>query len=94
MQTDPTRVFAPFTPEQVVILNRYQRERVFHPFTCGNRDGHPMDPEGDYGVLVATEAGWVCRHCDYTQTWAHSWMADDTNWQRFFPWTVGRDSAE
>lgn len=70
---------SPFTPEQVEGLNRYQRLALTHPFTCANRGdaAHAeLDPEGDYGVLVATEAGWVCRHCDYTQTWAHAFMAD------------------
>lgn len=28
-------VYAPFTPEQIESLNRYQPSGVFHPFTCG-----------------------------------------------------------
>lgn len=67
---------APFTQEQVDGLNRWQAAGTVHPFTCGNRSGHPMDPEGDYGVLVATPEGWVCRHCDYTQNFAHDFMVD------------------
>ncbi len=62
---------APWTLEQVTAAIAWQNSPKVHPYTCGNRDGHPLDPEGDYGVLVPTEDGWVCRHCDYTQDWAH-----------------------
>lgn len=72
--TDARTIHAPFTPEQVEALNRWQRNPLLHPYTCGKRTGHPWDPEGDYGVLVATEAGWICRHCDYTQDWALAMM--------------------
>lgn len=64
-------LFAPFTPEQVERLNRYQVEASMHPFTCANRDSHS---EG--AVLTATVDGWVCGECDYTQTWAHRFMAE------------------
>ena len=30
------KTFAPWTPEQVEALNRYQTESGWHPFTCGN----------------------------------------------------------
>lgn len=63
-------VRAPWTEEQIERLAAWQLNPAVHPYTCGNRDDHPMDPEGDYGVLVPTENGWVCRHCDYTQDWA------------------------
>lgn len=33
-------------------------------------------------LLVATEAGWTCPTCDYTQDWAWSWMADRT-WEEW-----------
>jgi len=59
---------APFTPDQVESLNGYQVAEVFHPFTCGNDSSH--------FVLIAEPAGWVCLDCDYTQNWAHEWMAD------------------
>jgi hypothetical protein len=65
-----------FTPEEVASLNAYQNERVFHPFTCasGNRtDSNHLDGEG---VLLATEDGWTCPFCPYTQNWAHNWMKD------------------
>lgn len=62
-------VRAPFTPEQVEQLNRYQQGGWMHPFTCGVGTGRHLD-------LVATEAGWICPDCDYTQDWAHGFMAD------------------
>lgn len=57
---------APWTFEQVEALNRFQKCGRFHPFTCGNNSGHQD--------LLATESGWVCTDCDYTQDWAHSIM--------------------
>lgn len=70
-----TKIIAPFTPAQVTALQFYQDEAPFHPFTCGNRDDHP-ELHGDKGVLVPTVRGWVCQFCDYTQNWAHDFMAD------------------
>lgn len=63
---------APFTDDQVETLNRFQVGGWFHPFTCGRRAEHP-DNEG---VLVASNDGWHCPVCDYTQDWAHWFMAD------------------
>jgi len=64
---------APFTPEQVVALNRFQQCGRFHPFTCGGnrKDAAHLDGEG---VLVATPEGWRCPYCDYKQDWAHDEM--------------------
>lgn len=58
-------------------MNEFQRVGRFHPFTCANRSdgGHNRDL-GDLGTLVATEDGWICPSCDYTQDWAHPFMAD------------------
>ncbi len=66
-----------FTPDEVKSLNAFQRSRVRHPYTCckDNRDRHHLDGEG---VLVATERGWVCLYCDYTQESAAPWMK---NWR-------------
>lgn len=67
MQRSPVILQAPFTDEQVAALNRWQRSNFVHPFTCnGVHDGDR--------VLVATRDGWVCRHCRYTQDWAHDSM--------------------
>lgn len=47
-------------------LNSHQKRKDFHPFTCGKNhtDSNHLDGEG---VLVATENGWICPFCDYTQ---------------------------
>ena len=62
-----------------------------HPFTCPNRgEGISYDDAGtadysgathgteggDRGILIATEAGWICPHCGYRQDWAHAAMAE------------------
>lgn len=65
---------APWTFEQVVALSHWQEGKHFHPFTCGNREGHPV-LNGDNGVLVPTVNGWICQFCDYKQDWAHDFMA-------------------
>lgn len=54
---------APFTPEQIDALNKYQNSGIFHPYTCGN--------EKCRQDLIATENGWICPCCEYTQNWAH-----------------------
>lgn len=75
-----TVVVAPFTPEQVFALDRYQRSDgpwAMHPFTCANRgDSKHGRYDGDLGTLVPTTRGWICRNCDYTQNWAHTFMCD------------------
>lgn len=77
-----TRIRAPFTPEQVRALNRWQQDARVHPFTCGlNRadDAHRAyaaeHSQHDWGILVATRDGWVCPVCGYRQYWAHGFMA-------------------
>lgn len=74
--TSVSRVYAPFSHEQVESLNDYQKSGLFHEFTCGGEHEHAV-------VLVATGAGWVCPEgCGYLQIWAHPWMADG-KWRRF-----------
>lgn len=75
------QIQAPFTATQVRGLNEYQTGTAFgmrmHPFTCAERgDGHHGEEGGDTGVLIATYEGWVCPSCDYTQDWAHGFMAN------------------
>lgn len=80
------QITVPFTPDQVNALNQYQvgvHGGLPSPsFTCPNRSdagpgGQAHGQEGgDLGVLVATPAGWICPHCDYTQDWAHAFMAE------------------
>jgi hypothetical protein len=59
---------APFTQEEIDVLNEHQKNREFHPYTCGGnrKDAKHLDGEG---VLVATEDGWKCPFCDYKQNW-------------------------
>jgi hypothetical protein len=50
-----------------------------HPFSCPDREepGHEII-NGDLGTLTATNDGWVCTGCGYTQDWARESMADGT----------------
>jgi hypothetical protein len=68
-----TRVYAPFSLDQIEALNAFQKLGYFHPFTCGNRNDHVSN-----STLVASEKGWSCPHreCGYTQDWAFEFMAD------------------
>lgn len=61
---------APWTIDQVHALNAYQRLGYVHEFTCA--ESH----DGRDRILRATSGGWKCPTCDYTQDWAHEWMAD------------------
>lgn len=80
--TRPEKVTAPFTAEQVTVLNQYQHSGFFHPFTCG-RCRDTLGCEKDERLLVATLAGWVCPTCDNTQDWCHAFMADpDAPWMQ------------
>jgi hypothetical protein len=71
---------APWTPEQVAALNRFQAEGGMHPFTCGN------DHATGALHLVAHEDGWHCwlPDCDYRQDWAHAFMAEPDAWPKPF----------
>jgi len=53
----------PWNDAEVLALNAYQQNPTFHPYTCGN------EHEGTK-ILIATNDGWVCPECDYTQKWA------------------------
>lgn len=64
------RTEPPWSDAQVEALNRFQSLRLFHPFTCPHHSGL-RDKDR---ALVATRQGWRCRHCTYTQAWAHRWM--------------------
>jgi hypothetical protein len=73
---------APWTEEQVTKLNDFQKNRSYHPFTCGGDRGDEahrihatINGEEDWGILIATKDGWVCPVCDYKQDWALDWMA-------------------
>lgn len=76
-----SKIYAPFTPEQVQILNEVQASTCgdmpkFHPFTCpsrGEADHAPANAGTD--LLIATENGWVCPFCAHQQDWAYAVMA-------------------
>ena len=62
-------IYAPFSDEQVLKLNEFQKSKKFHPFTCDcGRDRE------DKGILIATNEGWICPCGEYKQNWAHSFM--------------------
>jgi hypothetical protein len=69
------QIKAPWTPEQVSALDNFQNHRgpwavhPMHEFTCAHHS--------QVGVLVPTVRGWICQFCDYTQDWAHAFMADE-----------------
>ena len=66
-------VRAPWTSEQVQVLNDFQQRGGMHPFTCG-----ALHVSGQSPVLEATHAGWICPDpaCEYTQDWAHAFMVE------------------
>jgi hypothetical protein len=74
------QITAPWTRDQVNVLNRFQQEANMHPFTCG-----ALHASGQSPVLEATPAGWACPDptCEYTQDWAHAFMADPDAWPKF-----------
>jgi len=78
------QIKAPFTKDQVTALNSYQVSDQMPPFTCGgDKDGdRHNEAHKEYaerlsvksGTLIATEEGWRCPVCTYTQDWAHDFM--------------------
>jgi hypothetical protein len=72
---NPDHIYAPFTEEQVKNLNEYQASGQLHPFTCGGTYcGDRSKHEG--GLLEATRSGWICPCKQYSQNWAHKFMAE------------------
>jgi hypothetical protein len=71
----PDRFVAPWTPDQVEALNRWQGSDEVHPFRCGCG-----------AVLRASAEGWRCDDPErnawdgppgrLVQDWAHAFMAD------------------
>lgn len=84
VEAQNTRIVPPWTDQQVANLNAYQRSGRFHPFTCGGNRTDEKHLDGE-GLLIASNNGWHCPYCDYTQTWAHSFM---TISQEAFLWQV------
>jgi hypothetical protein len=76
-----TKITAPWDDATVAALNRWQAAGYVHPFTCGgdrsdaaHKAYAAFHGQPDWGILVATRAGWVCPVCAYHQTWAHDFM--------------------
>lgn len=67
----PQRIEAPWNAAQVMALNSYQQLGYVHPFTCRDRGDGSHEGESE---LLATENGWVCSQCPYTQNWAYGFM--------------------
>lgn len=62
--------------DEILNMNINQTSGMRHPFTCPNRgNGEHRTFNGDLGALIATRRGWICCWCDYTQDWAHGFMA-------------------
>jgi hypothetical protein len=75
------KIRPPWTLEQVAALNEFQRRGGMHPFTCGGEHS-PGSPK-----LIAHVDGWHCSDpysegCDWTQDWAHAFMANPEKWPR------------
>lgn len=83
----PEFIEAPFTLRQVELLNKYQENSAFHPYTCGNDSNH---------ILVADIDGWRCPECDYKQNWAHRASCEVANYDSKSSWDLiqfDRDEA-
>lgn len=75
--TDPHKIYAPWTRSEVRALNTYQRSGIFHEFTCGAYPPNDRQMEACGAALVATADGWCCPRCGrWKQTWAHQFMAE------------------
>lgn len=58
------KIRSPFTSAQQQALYDWQNDPRVHPFTC------------DEGHTLVVDRHWYCHECDYTQYWAHAFMAD------------------
>lgn len=84
------KVRAPWTPDQVVALKRWQERGDVHEFTCPGPDCRPAraregadEAGGDMVIapapcpsrnLIPTPDGWVCACGRYRQDWAYAFM--------------------
>jgi len=82
-----SRIYAPFTDEQVDQLHQWQSgmvkaltpenyliEMPTHPFTCCSHDGCKRSEREDEGVLIPSNEGWICPCGEYKQNWCHDFM--------------------
>lgn len=62
-----SKMYVPWTQEQIDALNKWQKCGYVHPYTCGGK----IDGKDCREDLIATKDGWVCpKNCGYTQNWA------------------------
>jgi hypothetical protein len=67
-----------FSKSNVEKLNEYQNNKSVHPFTCNGKNCKKTI-ENNFGILIATEEGWICQCSDYKQHWFHSKIIKLTN---------------
>lgn len=64
---------APFTPEQVIVLLKWQ-EGLGHPLTCCGHDGCTRPVELEDGILIPSENGLTCPCGKYIQDWVPDFL--------------------
>jgi hypothetical protein len=64
----------PFTDEQVEALNKFQTLGYMYEFTCMRYKGCNCSDENNWGLLTATNEGWICPCGKYKQDWAWEFM--------------------
>ena len=77
------KIYAPFTVEQVEMLNDWQISFNVHPYTCPNR-GESLhgENERDQGVLNVSQDGLKCQDCGYLQLWAFDYKIPKSFFQQ------------
>ncbi|WP_200216391.1 hypothetical protein [Micromonospora coerulea] len=84
LPTHTPKVYAPFTPEQVALLCRWQATSIAEHMRCP-RHGKVLRKSSD---LVPGDSGWSCIFrtpdypdliCSYTVDWAYSGMLDENS---------------
>lgn len=68
------KINAPFTDKQVTALNQFQTFGMMYDFTCANNNSCERSDDNNWGVLTATNDGWVCPCGKYKQKWAWEFM--------------------
>lgn len=56
-------ISSPWSKTEVDYLNFEQNGGRYHPYTCRKNTKKCKN-------LIATENGWICPYCNYTQNWA------------------------
>ncbi len=69
-----SKVFAPFTPEQIAYLEIWQTGLGLHPFTCMGHNDCKHSERIDDGALIPTVDGWACPCGEYKQNWYRPYM--------------------